>query len=31
LIQTPQDLSYLLLPTAGDGCTIVAIRVIRSQ
>jgi hypothetical protein len=31
LIQVPQDLSYLLLPTADDGCTIVAIRVIRSQ
>lgn len=31
LIQAPQDLSYLLLPTAGDGCTIVAVRVIRSQ
>ena len=31
LIQAPQDLSYLLLPTAGDGCAIVAVRVIRSQ
>lgn len=31
LIQLPQDLSYVLLPTAGDGCAIVAIRVIRSQ
>lgn len=31
LIQVPQDLSYLLLPTAGDGCAIVAIRAIRSQ
>lgn len=31
LIQVPQDLSYLLLPTAGDGCAIVAIRSIRSQ
>jgi len=31
LIQSPQDLSYLLLPTSGDGCTIVAIRAIRSQ
>jgi hypothetical protein len=31
LIQVPQDLSYMLLPTAGDGCTIVAIRVIRAQ
>ncbi len=31
LIQVPQDLNYLLLPTAGDGCTILAIRVIRSQ
>ncbi len=31
LIQLPEDLSYLLLPTAGDGCTIVAIRVIQSR
>ncbi len=31
LIQVPQDLSYLLLPTAGDGCAIIAIRSIRSQ
>ena len=31
LIQVPQELSYMLLPTAGDGCAIVAIRVIRAQ
>lgn len=30
LIQVPQDLSYLLLPTAGDGCTIVVVRVLSS-
>lgn len=31
LIQAQQDVTYMLLPTAGDGCTIVAIRSIRSQ
>ena len=31
LIQVPQELNYMLLPTAGDGCAIVAIRVIRAQ
>ncbi|WP_143149035.1 hypothetical protein [Hyphomicrobium sp. CS1BSMeth3] len=31
LIQLPEDLSYLLLPTAGDGCAIVAIRAIQSR
>jgi len=30
LIQAQQDVTYMLLPTAGDGCTIVAIRAIRS-
>lgn len=31
LIQTPGDVSYLLLPTAGDGCTIVSMMVLRGN
>ena len=31
LIQTPGDVSYMLLPTAGDGCAIVSITVIRRK
>jgi len=31
LIQTSGDVSYLLLPTAGDGCTIVSMMVIRGN
>jgi len=31
LIQTPAGINYLLLPTAGDGCTIVSMTVIRGN
>lgn len=31
LIQAPGDVSYLLLPTAGDGCTIISMSVFRGN